>query len=119
MSADITASLQHDAPRASLVALFAVAAVVAGDLPVQPHGRGRARDAGGRHRLDGGATFLFGIKVNFANFAAFPITFGIGVDYAVNIMARFRQERARRPRDALPVDPSRLVERACCRRAAR
>ena len=59
-----------------------------------------------------GATFLFGIKVNYANFAAFPITFGIGVDYAVNIMARFRQERARRPRDALPADPALVVERA-------
>ena len=58
-----------------------------------------------------GATFLFGIKVNYANFAAFPITFGIGVDYAVNIMARFRQERARRPRDALPADPALIVER--------
>jgi len=58
-----------------------------------------------------GATFLFGIKVNYANFAAFPITFGIGVDYAVNIMARFRQERARRPRDALPADPAHVVER--------
>ena len=57
-----------------------------------------------------GATFLFGIKVNYANFAAFPITFGIGVDYAVNIMARFRQERAR-PRDGLPADPERIVER--------
>src|SRR5205814_1344431 len=46
------------------------------------------------------------------NFAAFPITFGIGVDYAVNIMARFRQERARRPRDALPTEPARAVERS-------
>ena len=52
-----------------------------------------------------GATFLLGIKINYANFAAFPITFGIGVDYAVNIMARFRQERARRParRAAAPI----------------
>jgi predicted RND superfamily exporter protein len=29
--------------------------------------------------------------VNFCNFIAFPITFGIGVDYAVNVMARYRQ----------------------------
>ena len=59
-----------------------------------------------------GFTFLGGIKVNYANFAAFPITFGIGVDYAVNIMARFRQERARRAHDALPADPFVDVERS-------
>jgi predicted RND superfamily exporter protein len=29
------------------------------------------------------------IKINFVNFIAFPITFGIGVDYAVNVMARY------------------------------
>jgi predicted RND superfamily exporter protein len=29
------------------------------------------------------------IKINFINFIAFPITFGIGVDYAVNLMARY------------------------------
>jgi predicted RND superfamily exporter protein len=29
------------------------------------------------------------IKINFINFIAFPITFGIGVDYAVNVMARY------------------------------
>ena len=33
------------------------------------------------------------VKVNFANFIALPITFGIGVDYAVNIVARWQQLR--------------------------
>ena len=28
------------------------------------------------------------IKINFFNFVALPITFGIGVDYAVNVMQR-------------------------------
>ena len=37
-------------------------------------------------------TFLLGVKINFVNFIAFPITLGIGVDYAVNIMARFVQD---------------------------
>jgi predicted RND superfamily exporter protein len=35
-----------------------------------------------------------GIKINFSDFVAYPITFGIGVDYAVNMMARYRQESA-------------------------
>ena len=31
----------------------------------------------------------FGLKLNFFNFLALPITFGIGVDYAVNLMQRY------------------------------
>lgn len=37
---------------------------------------------------------LFGVKLNFLNFVAFPIAFGIGVDYAVNIYERYRQDGA-------------------------
>lgn len=33
------------------------------------------------------------IKINFLNFIAFPITFGIGVDYGVNIFQRIYQEK--------------------------
>lgn len=32
------------------------------------------------------------VKLNFLNFVVFPITFGIGVDYAVNIVQRWRLE---------------------------
>ena len=42
-----------------------------------------------------GATLGFGIKINFVNFIAFPITFGIGVDYAVNVMARYVRDDRR------------------------
>jgi predicted RND superfamily exporter protein len=38
---------------------------------------------------------LAGVKINFANVIAFPITFGIGVDYAVNLMSRYLQEGER------------------------
>lgn len=34
------------------------------------------------------------IKLNFLNFIALPITFGIGVDYAVNIVERYTREGA-------------------------
>src|SRR5690606_8242397 len=37
---------------------------------------------------------LAGVRLNFLNFIALPITFGIGVDYAVNIMQRYRREGA-------------------------
>jgi len=36
---------------------------------------------------------LGGMKLNFLNFVAFPITFGNGVDYGVNVMRRYVQER--------------------------
>lgn len=39
-----------------------------------------------------GAVMAFGIKINFLNFIALPITFGIGVDYGVNIFQRYVQE---------------------------
>jgi predicted RND superfamily exporter protein len=32
------------------------------------------------------------MKLNFLNFVALPITFGIGVDYAMNIMQRVRRD---------------------------
>lgn len=40
-----------------------------------------------------GVLALTGMKLNFLNFVAFPITFGNGVDYAVNVMRRYVQER--------------------------
>jgi len=33
------------------------------------------------------------VRLNFINFIALPITFGIGIDYAVNVYGRFEQER--------------------------
>ena len=42
--------------------------------------------------LMGGAIAFFGIKINFFNFIAIPTTFGIGVDYGVNIYQRYKLE---------------------------
>ena len=39
-----------------------------------------------------GIIFGFNLKINFLNFIALPITFGIGVDYGVNIFQRYRIE---------------------------
>jgi uncharacterized protein len=51
----------------------------------------------------GQAVFLYcaGVKLSFLNFAAIPITFGIGVDYAVNVMQRYRADGGRDILDAL------------------
>ena len=62
---------------------------------------------GGRHALSvlfallvgvaGEVIFLYfaDVKINFLNFAALPITFGIGVDYAINVVQRYRADGSR------------------------
>jgi predicted RND superfamily exporter protein len=39
-----------------------------------------------------GALAAFDVRLSFINFIALPITFGIGVDYPVNLYGRFQQE---------------------------
>ncbi len=39
-----------------------------------------------------GTMTVMKLRLNFLNFVALPITFGIGVDYAVNVMRRYAQE---------------------------
>lgn len=48
-----------------------------------------------------GALGAMGTRLNFLNLVAFPITFGIGVDYAVNVIQRLGEERARAEDGAL------------------
>jgi predicted RND superfamily exporter protein len=49
----------------------------------------------------GGAFGALGLKMNFANFVVLPITFGIGVDYAVNLYQRYKQAGSGRVTAAL------------------
>ncbi len=50
-----------------------------------------------------GVMTVLGVRLNFLNFVAIPITFGIGVDYSVNLVRRFADERelGRTVREAL------------------
>ncbi len=41
----------------------------------------------------GGTMTLFRMRLNFLNFLAYPITFGNGVDYSINVLRRFVSER--------------------------
>ena len=88
---DMLAAMQHDGPRATVAA-------VAGSVLVILLLLGTGHDArvtlacealGVTGMLT--AAWLLGIKVNFLDFVALPITIGIGVDYGVNIVARARQ----------------------------
>ncbi|WP_394822565.1 RND family transporter [Pendulispora albinea] len=92
LSADILDSIRRDGIRASSAALIGVMLVV---LLLFRTNVISAYIVGGL--LLGvvwlaGAMMAFGVRINFANFIAFPITFGIGVDYAVNVMARYAQD---------------------------
>ena len=40
----------------------------------------------------GGAGASIGLKLNFLNFVALPVTLGIGIDYAVNVFSRLADE---------------------------
>jgi predicted RND superfamily exporter protein len=95
ISSDILSSIARDAPIASATSFLGVVAVVL--LVLRGH-RASIYVIGslvvGVLWL-GGATMLFGIKINFANFIAFPITFGIGVDYSVNVITRYVQDGAK------------------------
>lgn len=48
-----------------------------------------------------GAAAAGGVRINFLNFIALPITFGINVDYAVNLYLRYRFEGRGRVREAV------------------
>jgi predicted RND superfamily exporter protein len=95
VSADIVASMKEDGPRVTagalggavlvVLALFrlrAATVLVLGSLLV-----------GVLWMV--GAVLGLGVKINFSNFIAFPITFGIGVEYAVNVVNRYEVDRRR------------------------
>jgi len=101
LTADILSSMGHDGPRASLAAFVGVmlsvlvlfrlgfaTPFVLGSLVV-----GVA--------WQGALAMRLGIRINFINFVAFPITFGIGVDYAVNVMGRYLRDGKRDVTDAI------------------
>jgi hypothetical protein len=95
LTADIFQSLGRDGPLATGLAFLGVAAVVVLLF------RWSMTSVAVLGSLIIGVLWLaalqmfLGVKLNFANFIAYPITFGIGVDYAVNVMSRYAQDGSR------------------------
>jgi len=89
---DMVSAISLDGPRATLFAFLGVVTLVL-LLFRKPSISGLMLFA-----LILGNLWLFGfillgnIKINFLNFIALPITFGIGVDYGVNIFHRYLHE---------------------------
>jgi predicted RND superfamily exporter protein len=86
--ADILDAVEHDGPRVTLVAGVLLAIMVL--VVVGPNRRaGSVLAATGMGALGLVAVCaLVGLKVNFLDFIALPITLGLGVDYAINIAHR-------------------------------
>jgi predicted RND superfamily exporter protein len=94
VSSDMIESITHDGPRATVFAFLAVILLVVFIF------RNVRTISLVLFSLILGVLWLAGlilgagIKINFLNFIALPITFGIGVDYGVNIFQRYREEGA-------------------------
>lgn len=101
VSADMISAISSDGPKATLFAFGAVVILVlflfrsaaASTLALIALGMGILWMAG----IMAG----FWLKVNFLNFIALPITFGIGVDYGVNMFNRYRSEGGGRILDVI------------------
>jgi len=90
--ADVIAGVLSDGPRATLAAALGAMLIVL--LVIGPNRFGLVTIACG---LSGtilmlGISAVIGLKINFLDFVALPITIGIGIEYAVNIVTRARQE---------------------------
>jgi predicted exporter len=92
VSANILETLEREALPTTAAAFGAVALVVLALF------RGRREALWTLAALLGGSSLLAGIvvafdvRINFLSFIAFPITFGIGVEYALNVIYRHRQD---------------------------
>jgi len=90
--ADLLGAVVHEGPKVTLISFLLVVLIVWVNFV-------RWRDVSAiLIALVTGVVWLLGymgisgVKLNFLNFVALPITFGIGVDYAVNIYQRYRQD---------------------------
>jgi len=99
--ADVLDAIERDGPRATLLSLAGVVALVVVAFGAGKRTARSLQDAGWVLASlavgvvwFGGLAGALGLRLNMLNFIALPITFGIGVDYATNIFQRRRLEHA-------------------------
>ncbi|MCW5803729.1 MAG: MMPL family transporter [Deltaproteobacteria bacterium] len=90
--ADVLGTIERDGPRATFAALIGAIIVIIVILGFSRAAIVTLVCAATGTLLMLATASLFGIKVNFLDFVALPITIGIGIDYSVNIVAREREE---------------------------
>jgi uncharacterized membrane protein YbhN (UPF0104 family) len=89
--ADMVETIRRDGPKATLVALIGVLIVIALTMGVGRHGRLTALAAVLGTTAMLALSSLAGVKINFLDFVALPLTLGIGTDYAANVLSRARE----------------------------
>jgi predicted RND superfamily exporter protein len=99
--ADVLDAVLTDGPRATLASLLGAILVVLLVVGRNRHGFVTIVCGLGGTMLMLGCAALIGLRINFLDFVALPITIGIGIEYAVNIATRERQEGPARGRAAL------------------
>jgi uncharacterized protein len=109
LSSDIADSVRSDGPRATLFALLAVLAICA----ISFRSFGLSLAAVGS--LFVGVTLMLGAlawtgqRLNFSNFVALPITFGIAADYSINMLKRYQSDARLRLSGALTATGSAVM----------
>ncbi len=93
ISADMLAAISVDGPKATLWAFLLVMILVILMFPNWRHAGAILGSLWLGVLWMGGVMAFFGWKINFLNFITLPITFGIGVDYAVNILGRIHEDK--------------------------
>jgi predicted RND superfamily exporter protein len=101
LMADVLRLIARDGPRATLLSLAGVVAIVVVAFGLGKRSARSLKDAGWvlAALALGVVWFLglagaLGLRLNMLNFIALPITFGIGIDYATNIFQRRRLDHA-------------------------
>ena len=106
--ADVLYAIARDGPRATLLSLGGVSLIVLVAFGLGKRSvRSLADAAWVLASLALGVVWFMGLagaldlRLNMLNFIAFPITFGIGVDYATNVFQRRRIDHARSIADVI------------------
>ncbi len=99
--ADIIKTMEHDAPRMVVFALAGSMVAVFLVLGLRRHGLVTLGCGLAGVVVMIAACALVGLRVHFLDLIALPITIGIGIDYAVNLAARDREEGEKGPHHLL------------------
>jgi uncharacterized protein len=97
LSSDLAHAMRADGPRVTLLSLACVIAICIGAFGVVSR-QAWAFSGLSVATLLLGVSFMLGLlawtgaKLNFSNFVALPITFGISADYSINMLRRFQSE---------------------------
>jgi predicted RND superfamily exporter protein len=89
---DMLNAMERDGPHATAIAAFGAVVVVVALLGPSLAGFATLFCGAFGTLAMVALAGLFGLKVNFLDFVALPITIGIGIDYSVNIISRARTE---------------------------